>query len=88
MSTPLIDVSSKSVRTSLLVKTLAAITGTVPLAFGRVIVLSAVGSSTVSVVSKLSTVDPSKTTLPLKPTSPVNVPPLTSIFVLRSTDDH
>ena len=39
-------------------------TTTVPLVFGNVIVLSAVGSTTVSVVSKSSFVAPSKTIVP------------------------
>ena len=38
-----------------------AVKNTVPVAFGNVIVLSAVGSVTVSVVSKASSVAPSKT---------------------------
>ena len=41
-----------------------AVVKTVPVSFGSVIVLSAVGSTTVSVVSKSSFVAPSKTIVP------------------------
>ncbi len=52
--------------------TAVAIT-TVPVVLGRVIVLSCVGSVTVSVVSKASGVAPSKIILASKPGTPVNV---------------
>ena len=49
----------------------------VPVALGRVIVLSAVGSVTARVVSWASAVAPSKTILPVKSTLPVtSTPPL------------
>jgi hypothetical protein len=57
--------------------TMAPDSTTVPLASGRVIVRSAVGSVTASVVSKVLAVPPSKVRLPVVPISrlPVTVPP-------------
>ena len=52
---------------------LSAVSATVPVAFGRVIVRSALGSTTVSVVSKASAVAPSKTTPAPSTTGAVSV---------------